>query len=99
MLQRNYFSKCATVISDAGSTRKWPTIGSPSICETATAINSRQRAMLSGRMIDPVLYAYNGGMSALGQKQTFWRLILMSAYPQKLRLQTVKRSHLLGQNI
>lgn len=42
------FSKCATVISNAGSTKRSPTIGSPSICETATAINSRQRAMLSG---------------------------------------------------
>ena len=37
------FLRCATVISNAGSTRRSPTIGSPSICETAIAINSRQQ--------------------------------------------------------
>ena len=42
------FLKCATVISNAGSARRSPTIGSPSICETAIAINSRQRDTLSG---------------------------------------------------
>ena len=42
------FLKCATVISNAALTRRSPTIGSPSICETATAINSRQRDTLSG---------------------------------------------------
>src|SRR6476660_5626242 len=73
------FSKCATVISNAGSTRRSPTIGSPSICETATATNLQQLDMLPGRRsvrssecrkAQKRTCTAHQAMSALGQKRT-----------------------------
>jgi hypothetical protein len=51
------FLKCATVISNVGSTRRSPTIGSPSICENRYRYQLTTTGYTVGRVIDPVLEA------------------------------------------